>query len=120
MLFFADLHIHSKYSRATSKEMVPEMIWKWAQIKGITVVGTGDFTHPAWLKELKDKLKPCGNGLFSLKTEFSADDIPDLCRADVFFMLSAEISSIYTKYGKTRKIHSLILVPDIDDAEKIQ
>jgi len=120
MPFFADLHIHSKYSRATSREMVPEIIWKWAQIKGITVVGTGDFTHPAWLEELREKLEPCGNGLFRLKGEFAADDIPDVCRADVFFMLSTEISSIYTKYGKTRKVHSLILVPYIDDAEKIQ
>jgi PHP family Zn ribbon phosphoesterase len=68
MRFVADLHIHSKYSRATSKEMSPESIWKWAQLKGITVIGTGDFTHPQWLKELHEKLLPAGNGLFTLKS----------------------------------------------------
>ena len=69
MRFIADLHIHSKYSRATSKNMSPEAIWKWAQIKGISVVGTGDFTHPGWLKELSEKIEPSGNGLFKLKKE---------------------------------------------------
>ena len=56
MRFIADLHIHSKYSRATSRDMSPEVICKWAQIKGIGVVGTGDFTHPGWLKELSEKI----------------------------------------------------------------
>jgi uncharacterized protein (TIGR00375 family) len=119
MRFVADLHIHSKYSRATSKEMSPESIWKWAQLKGITVIGTGDFTHPQWLKELHEKLLPAGNGLFTLKSELHGDGIPESCKADVFFMLSAEISCIYSKNGKTRKIHSVIFVPDFSDAAKI-
>jgi len=63
MPFIADLHIHSRYSRATSPDMSPENIWKWAQLKGITVIGTGDFTHPKWFKELGEKLEPTGNGL---------------------------------------------------------
>ncbi|HNT67599.1 MAG TPA: endonuclease Q family protein [Syntrophorhabdaceae bacterium] len=119
MRFIADLHIHSSYSRATSKDMVPEALWKWAQIKGITVVGTGDFTHPAWLAELSKKTEPTGNGLLRLKREFEAGDVPDSCRADVFFMLSSEISTIYSKNGKTRKVHSIIFVPQISDALKL-
>jgi uncharacterized protein (TIGR00375 family) len=119
MRFIADLHIHSKYSRATSKDMSPETIWKWAQIKGIGVVGTGDFTHPGWLKELSEKLEPIGDGLFKLKKEYGANGVPDSCKAEVSFVLSAEISSIYRKNDRTRKIHSLILVPDFSDAARI-
>lgn len=119
MRFIADLHIHSKYSRATSKDMSPEGIWRWAQLKGISVIGTGDFTHPKWLKELNKKLESTGNGLFRLRNDFMADDIPASCRADVYFMLTAEISCIYSKNGRTRKIHSILFAPDFDDAAKI-
>ncbi len=119
MQFIADLHIHSKYSRATSRDMSPESIWKWAQLKGITIIGTGDFTHPGWLTELKEKLNPADNGLFRLKEEFFPDDIPASCKSEVFFLLSAEISCIYSKNGKTRKIHSIIFAPDFADAAKI-
>jgi uncharacterized protein (TIGR00375 family) len=119
MRFIADLHIHSKYSRATSKDMSPEAIWKWAQIKGIGVVGTGDFTHPGWLKELAEKMEPAGNGLFKLKKEYEPNGVPDSCRSEVSFVLSAEISSIYRKNDKTRKVHSRILVPDFSDAARI-
>ncbi len=119
MRFIADLHIHSKYSRATSKEMSPEAIWKWAQIKGIRVVGTGDFTHPGWLKELSEKIEPTGDGLYKLKKEYEQNNVPDSCRAEVSFILSAEISSIYRKNDRTRKVHSLILVPDFSDAARI-
>jgi uncharacterized protein (TIGR00375 family) len=119
MRFIADLHIHSRYSRATSKEMSPESLWKWAQLKGITVIGTGDFTHPEWLNELQEKLEPSGNGLFSLTKKLRSDDVPQSCRADVHFLLTAEISCIYNKNGKTRKIHSIVFVPDVAGAEKI-
>lgn len=119
MRFIADLHVHSHYSRATSKDMCPEGIWKWAQLKGIRVIGTGDFTHPQWLKELDEKLDPLGNGLFALKNEFRTDDVPASCRADVSFILSAEISCIYSKNGKTRKIHSIILAPDLASAARL-
>lgn len=119
MQFIADLHIHSPYSRATSKQMAPESLWKWAQFKGIHVIGTGDFTHPQWIKELKEKLTPEGNGLFKLKKKFRTDDVPDSCKADVSFLLSAEISSIYSKNGKTRKVHSIVFVPGFNDASKI-
>ena len=119
MRFIADLHIHSRYSRATSKDMLPENIWKWAQLKGITVIGTGDFTHPEWVKELREKIESAENGLFRFKKEFQTDDVPDLCKADVFFILSAEISCIYSKKGKVRKIHSIVFVPDFATAARI-
>ena len=119
MRFIADLHIHSKYSRATSRDMSPEGIWKWAQLKGIIVIGTGDFTHPAWFKELNEKLEPVGNGLFRLKKDLQTEDVPDTCRQDVYFLLSAEISCIYSKNGKTRKIHSIVFAPDFKDAARI-
>ncbi len=119
MRFIADLHIHSKYSRATSKDMSPENIWRWAQLKGISVIGTGDFTHPRWFKELNEKLESTGNGLFMLRRDLRTNDIPDSCKDDVFFMLTAEISCIYSKNGKTRKIHSILFVPDFASAAKI-
>ncbi len=119
MKFIADLHIHSRYSRATSKDMCPESLWKWAQLKGIKVVGTGDFTHPAWFSELKDKLEPSGNGLFHLKKEFQTDHVPDSCASDVFFLLSTEISCIYSKSGKTRKIHCIVFSIDFAEAARI-
>lgn len=99
--------------------MSPEAIWKWAQIKGIGVVGTGDFTHPGWLKELSEKIGSTGNGLFKLKEEFEPHGVPESCKGEVSFILSAEISSIYRKNDKTRKVHSLILVPDFSDAARI-
>src|SRR5208337_1462106 len=119
MRFIVDLHIHSHYSRATSKDMSPEGIWKWAQLKGISVIGTGDFTHPKWLKELDEKLEPGGDCLFALRKEFQADGVPASCSADVRFLLSAEISCIYSKKGKTRKIHSIVLAPDFASAARI-
>ena len=119
MRFIADLHLHSSYSRATSAEMVPEGIWRWSQLKGITVVGTGDFTHPRWFKELSEKLEPAGNGLFSLKKEHQPENaVPDSCKADVSFLLSVEISCIYKKNDKTRKIHCLVFFPDFASAAK--
>ncbi|MEW6419215.1 MAG: endonuclease Q family protein [Nitrospirota bacterium] len=119
MRFIADLHIHSRYSRATSRDMSLESIWKWAQLKGITVIGTGDFTHPKWFKELKEKLEPIGNNLFKLKHIFQNNSIPASCKADVLFMLTTEISCIYNKNGRVRKIHNLVFVPDFSSATKI-
>lgn len=119
MRFIADLHIHSRYSRATSKDMSPEALWRWAQIKGISVIGTGDFTHPEWLKELERKLEPAEGGLLRLKKAFQPPDVPELCRADVLFLLSAEVSCIYSKDGRLRKIHALILAPDIQTTVRI-
>ncbi|MBI4683618.1 MAG: DNA helicase UvrD [Nitrospirae bacterium] len=119
MKFIADLHMHSKYSRATSPDMTPENLWKWAQLKGITVLGTGDFTHPKWLTELEEKLDVLDNNLFKLKENLTLGNVPQSCRSDVYFMLTAEISCIYSKNGRLRKIHSIVLAPDFDVAAKI-
>jgi uncharacterized protein (TIGR00375 family) len=119
MHFIADLHIHSRYSRATSANMNLESLWKWAQLKGTTVVGAGDFTHPKWFIEMKEKLEPIGSNLLKLKDNFKTNDIPNSCRSEVYFMLTAEISCIYSKMGKTRKIHNLIFAPDFSVASRI-
>ncbi len=123
MKFIADLHIHSHYSRATSKNLVPEYLDYWARIKGITIIGTGDFTHPGWLKELKEKLEPAENGLFKLKPELENQKeraVPFLPDSPVRFMLTAEISNIYKKNDKVRKVHNVIFAPDFQTVEKIQ
>ena len=121
MRFIADLHIHSKYSMATSRDLDLEHLYKTAQEKGIGVVGTGDFTHPGWFAELKEKLVPAENGLFRLRPELEAalsKEVAGPCRQDVRFMLSAEISSIYKKAGKVRKNHNLVYMPDLASAER--
>ncbi len=109
MIFAADFHIHSKYSRATSPLMDLENLDKWAKIKGIKVLGTGDFTHPEWLKNLKEKLSPAERGLLKLK------DLESSTR----FILTAEISCIYSKGGKVRKIHIIVFAPSFESVEKI-
>ncbi|MEX1314916.1 MAG: UvrD-helicase domain-containing protein [Desulfotignum sp.] len=121
MAFFADLHIHSKFSRATARNLDLENIYHAAQVKGITVVGTGDFTHPAWVTEMESKLEPAEPGLFSLKKSL-ADDIdatvPVSCKNPVRFMLQVEISNIYKKSGRVRKNHNIIYFPDLASVKK--
>lgn len=119
MKFIADLHIHSKYSRATSKSMSFESINQWAQLKGITVMGTGDFTHPRWFNEMKEKLEENGNKFFKLKDNYKVRSVPASCRAGVYFMLSAEISCIYKKNGRLRKNHNIVFVPDFATAARL-
>jgi len=122
MRFHADLHVHSKYSRATSRDLDLEHLAAWAARKGIAVVGTGDFTHPAWRAELKDKLVPAEPGLFRLRPEIEqaiAPTVPAACQTPVRFMLSVEISTIYKKGEKTRKIHHLIYAADFATADRI-
>ena len=120
MKFIADLHIHSKFSIATAKNLDLENLYIAAQLKGITVLGTGDFTHPGWFREIKEKLVPAEPGLFKLKEDTAKmcdKKIPVLCRSKVRFILSCEISSIYKKGGKVRKNHNLIFMPDLKKAE---
>lgn len=107
MQVIVDFHIHSKYSRAVSKQMDLGNIAKWAKIKGIDIVGTGDFTHPLWFQEIKEKLVEDGSGILKLKG------------TDQRFILTSEISSIYKQGGKCRKIHTLIVAPSIETVEKI-
>ena len=109
MKFVADFHIHSRYSRATSPQMDLRNLDKWAKIKGVKVLGTGDFTHPEWFKSLKKELEPAEVGLFKLK----ASDSPTR------FILTSEISCIYSKKNKVRKIHILVFAPSFDAVEKI-
>ena len=106
MKFIADLHVHSKYSRATAKNLDLENVYIAAQLKGVTVVGTGDFTYPAWFEEISDKLVEAEPGLFKLKAElkqYCDRQVPDACRGPVRFMLVTEISNIYKKKEKTYK-----------------
>jgi len=108
-MFIADLHIHSKYSRATSKDMEVLSLYKWAKVKGIKVLGTGDFTHPYYLNDLKTHLEPAANGLFKLRDKGE----------DVYFMLTTEVNNIFSAKGKERKIHTLIFAPSFKVVEKI-
>jgi len=123
MRFIADFHIHSHFSIATSKQLIPEYLDYWARLKGITVVGSGDFTHPGWVKELQEKLEPAEEGLFKLKSEFKKTNnlqTPFLPEQEVRFMLTAEISNIYKKDDRVRKVHNVIFAPDFETVEKIR
>ena len=119
MRFVADFHIHSKYSRATSKNMDLENLGKWARIKGINLLGTGDFTHPLWFKEIKSKLEPTETGLYKLKNNVAQKIFNVSDKNNPIFILTSEISCIYSKNNKTRKIHILVFSPDIQTVEKI-
>ncbi len=116
-MLIADLHIHSKYSRATSRDGVPEVLDLWARRKGIHLVGTGDFTHPAWRGELREKLEPAEEGLYRLKASLRQPDAP--AGVDPRFLVTGEISCIYKKNGKVRKVHNVILLPSLEAAEEL-
>jgi len=105
MEFIADFHIHSKYSRATSRDMDVKHLAEWAKIKGITLIGTGDFTHHLWLEELKNNLEDCGNGLFKYQ--------------GIYFILTSEISSIYSKNNRTYRVHNMVISPSFKTTDKI-
>ena len=121
MRFVADVHLHSRHSRATSKELNPENLHKWSALKGVDVVGTADFTHPEWLAELKEKLVPAEAGLYRLRDDLLQaveEELPASCRREVRFLLSVEISSIYKRHGRTRKVHNVVILPDFDAADR--
>jgi uncharacterized protein (TIGR00375 family) len=105
-ILFADFHIHSRFSQACSKNITFENLVKWARIKGIDLLGTGDFTHPLWFKEIKDKLVDNGKGIYYYQ------GFP--------FIITGEISFMYSQDGKGRRIHLNLLIPNIEIAEKIQ
>ena len=117
-MYIADLHIHSRYSRATSKECTPEYLDLWARRKGIDLLGTGDFTHPAWRKELEEKLVLAEEGLYRLKEELQLKDKIS-GKTSPRFVISGEISSIYKKNGRVRKVHNVILLPGLKDARRL-
>jgi uncharacterized protein (TIGR00375 family) len=109
MKLIADFHLHSKYSRATSRDMDLENLDRWAKIKGINILGTGDFTHPEWFKTLREELEPVEPGLFKFKKSNS----------EIRFILTTEISCIYSKNGRVRKIHIILFAPSFKVVEKI-
>lgn len=111
MYYYTDLHIHSKYSRATSKSLNLEELAIWAKKKGLNLIGTGDFTHPAWFEEIKEKLVEADDGTFKLKPEIERQ-----INANVKFILTVEISTIYKKWDKTRKVHHVVFVPNLKTA----
>jgi PHP family Zn ribbon phosphoesterase len=120
--FVADLHIHSKYSRACSRDCDLEHLTWWARRKGISLVGTGDFTHPAWYDHLTENLVEASPGLFRLRADLDRDIDrrlpPSLATTPVRFMLSVEISTIYKRGDRTRKVHHLVYMPDLQSAAR--
>ena len=116
-MYIADLHIHSRFSRATSKDCdAPHLDW-WARRKGIQLLGTGDFTHPAWRAELREHLVPAEEGVYTLRNDLR---LPSATPGDApRFVVTGEISSIYKKDGKTRKVHNIILLPSLEAADEL-
>ncbi|MBI4375411.1 MAG: hypothetical protein HY549_03080, partial [Elusimicrobia bacterium] len=122
MRYVADLHIHSYLSRACSRELRPEALYRWCQLKGIALLSCGDFTHPAWFSELREKLEPAESGLFQLKAELRRKmdpEVPLSCRSPVRFILGVEISCIYKKGGRVRKVHHLAFAPSFEAAGRL-
>lgn len=115
-MYIADFHIHSKYSRATSKNCVPELLDHWARRKGLDLIGTGDFTHAAWRAELAEKLVPCQEGVYALRQEYVQEPRVAGHTVPPRFLVTGEISTIYKKNGRVRKVHSLILLPHLEAA----
>jgi len=121
MRFFADLHIHSRFSRATSKSLDLSALYAWAQKKGIYLIGTGDITHPVWFEEIVEQLVPAEDGLFRLRDDLArqADAlVPKACRSEVRFTLQGEISSIYKHDGAVRKVHNVVFSPGLEEARR--
>jgi DNA helicase II / ATP-dependent DNA helicase PcrA len=121
-MFHADLHVHSRFSRACSKDCDIEHLSWWARRKGISVLGTGDFTHPGWAAELRETLVPAEPGLFAIRPDLERRvqrDSPASCAGTVRFMLSVEISTIYRRAERTRKVHHLLYAPSFEAADRI-
>lgn len=130
MRLAADLHIHSRHSIATSPKLTPPYLDRWARVKGLDLLGTGDCTHPAWLAELRESLEPSGDGFYRLRRDLRrgfdagparAEDLPEPGRdREVRFVPTGEISTIYSRDGRTRKVHHLVLLPDLEAAARFQ
>src|SRR4051812_48389797 len=117
MELVVDLHIHSHFSRATSRDCSLEGLYRWGKIKGIHIIGTGDFTHPEWLVELGGKLEPAEPGLYRLRADLAEaidQELPKSVRGRLLrFVPTVEISTVYSKLGKVRKVHQLVVVPSL-------
>ncbi len=123
MELIVDLHIHSHHSRATSKNSTIEGLYYWAKIKGINILGTGDFTHPAWFAEMQEKLVMTPEGLYKLKDKITKEidkTLPKSVRNNfIRFVPTVEISNIYSKAGAVRKLHNVLVAPNLEIAAKI-
>jgi PHP family Zn ribbon phosphoesterase len=117
-MLIADLHIHSRYSMATSPALTPQLLDLWARKKGIGLLGTGDITHPLWRTELQEKLEIAQDGFFTVRTRHRLEGETAKPIGGVRFVLSGEVSCIYRKNGKVRKVHNLILFPGFEAAER--
>ena len=116
-MYIADLHIHSRFSRATSRDCdLPHLDW-WARRKGIQLIGTGDFTHPAWRAEMREQLVPAGEGVYALREGLTMEGTAP--GAAPRFVVTGEISCIYKRHGRTRKVHNLILLPSLEAANQL-
>ena len=122
MQFVLDVHLHSRFARATSRDLNCSNLHKWSALKGVDVVGTGDYTHPEWFAELSAELEPAEDGLYRLRAPWRdavERELPERCRREVRFMLSVEISTIYKKGEKTRKIHHIVILPSLDAVARL-
>src|SRR4029450_13358727 len=123
MSFYVDLHLHSRYARATSRNAdLVELAW-WARRKGITVLGTGDFTHPVWFEELKERLEPAEPGLFRLRDELDravVERLPPSSRGPLRFLLAVEVSTAFHRDGRARRMHHLLYVPGLKAAATLR
>lgn len=116
-MYIADLHIHSRFSYATSRDCDLPHLDLWARRKGIGLLGTGDFTHPAWREELRQQLIPAGEGVYALRQDLRLPDAPT--GEDPRFIVTGEISTVYRQDGKTRRIHHLLLLPSLEAADRL-
>lgn len=123
MDLIVDLHIHSRYSRATSKESTLEGLYRWGKIKGINIIGTGDFTHPEWFAEIQEKLVPDAGGFYRLRNDLVMQidrELPPSVREKlILFVPTAEIATIFSRGGKVRKLHQLIVMPNFERVSEL-
>lgn len=119
MEYISDLHLHSCYSRATARDLNIEGLYKGARIKGIDIIGTGDFTHPKYIKEIEHELEDDGGGLYSFKRkdEIKVEVTGD--KKDPKFLLTTEIANIYKRHNKVRRMHTCVLAPGIDEVKEL-
>jgi len=120
MEYIVDIHLHSRFSRATSKDLNIEGLYRGAKIKGINIIGTGDFTFPAYVKEMEKELEPIGGGLYGFRR---APDVRVLVGNDSGhdpkFIITTEISNIYKRHGKARRVHTVIVAPGLEEAKEL-
>ncbi|MBI1975378.1 MAG: DNA helicase UvrD [Parcubacteria group bacterium] len=119
MEYITDMHLHSRYSRATSRDLNIEGLYKGARLKGIDIIGTGDFTFPAYIQEMEKELEPVGGGLYSFKRKSQVGSVPVKNDRDPKFIITTEISNIYKRHGKVRRIHTVIVAPGLDEVKKL-